>query len=312
VTTGTSERGERRKKWGASAIVRVARSATSTRTGLVGSCIITIVILTALLAPLIAPYDPVQIDLNNKLMAPSAMHLMGTDQSGRDMLSRVIWGSRVSLEVGILAVAIGLIGGVSLGTVAGYYSGRLIEQIIMRTVDALYSIPMLVWAIAVVGIVGVGPIAIGPVSLPNEVKVILLVGVLYVPAIARVTYAAALIESKADYVLARRIQGATDLEIMLSEVLRNCWSPIIVQATLFVAIGIIVEASLSFVGLGVQPPKPSWGTMLADARGYVFSGEWWLPVFPGAAISVAVIGFNLLGDALRDMFDPRKTASSLM
>ena len=292
--------------------LRVARSVTSTRAGLVGSVIILIVILTALLAPLLSPFNPVEIDLNNKLMAPSAMHLMGTDQSGRDILSRVIWGSRASLEVGILAVVIGLIGGVSLGMVAGYYSGRIIEQVIMRAVDALFSIPMLVWAIAIVGIVGVGPIEVGPISFPNEVKVILLVGFLYIPAIARVTFAAALVESKADYVLARRIQGATDLEIMLSEVLRNCWSPVIVQATLFVAIGIIVEASLSFVGLGVQPPKPSWGTMLADARGYVFSGEWWLPVFPGLAISIAVIGFNLLGDTLRDILDPRKTTSSLM
>lgn len=295
-----------------SAILRLASGVVSTRAGLVGGVIIAIVLLTALLAPLIAPYDPVQIDLDNKLIPPSAMHLMGTDQSGRDILSRVIWGSRASLQVGILAVIIGLIGGVSFGMMAGYYSGRIVEQLIMRTVDALFSIPMLVWAIAIVGIVGVGPIEIGPISLPNEAKVTLLVGFLYVPAIARVTYAAALVESKADYVLARRIQGATDLEIILGEVLRNCWSPVIVQATLFVAIGIIVEASLSFVGLGVQPPKPSWGTMLADARGYVFSGEWWLPVFPGLAISFAVIGFNLLGDALRDLLDPRKTASSLM
>jgi peptide/nickel transport system permease protein len=297
---------------GNKAVFRTARNLVATPAGLAGASIIAIVILTAFLAPLLAPYDPVQIDLNNKLMAPSALHLMGTDQSGRDVLSRVIWGSRASLEVGILAVIIGLVGGVSLGTVAGYYSGRILEQVIMRAVDALFSIPMLVWAIAVVGIVGVGPIEIGPISLPNETKVILLVGILYVPAIARVTYAAVLVEAKADYVLARRVQGASDLEIMVGEVLRNCWSPVIVQATLFVAIGIIVEASLSFVGLGVQPPKPSWGTMLADARAYVFSGEWWLPAFPGLAISIAVIGFNLLGDALRDALDPRKTTSSLM
>jgi peptide/nickel transport system permease protein len=303
--------GEGGKSLSNSAIFRAARTLIATPAGLVGSSIIAIVILTALLAPLLAPYDPVAIDLNNKLMAPSALHLMGTDQSGRDIFSRVIWGSRASLEVGILAVVIGLVGGVSLGTLAGYYSGRIVESVIMRAMDALLSIPMLVWAIAVVGIVGVGPIKIGPISLPNEAKVILLVGILYVPAIARVTYAAVLVEAKADYVLARRIQGATDLEIMLSEVLRNCWSPVIVQATLFVAIGIIVEASVSFVGLGVQPPKPSWGTMLADARDYVFSGEWWLPVFPGLAISIAVIGFNLLGDALRNALDPRKTASSL-
>jgi peptide/nickel transport system permease protein len=291
---------------------RLGRRVLGTRVGLVGAVVIAAVALMAILAPFVAPYDPIAVDLDSKLVPPSASHLMGTDQSGRDILSRVIWGSRVSLEIGILAVAIGLAGGVTLGTIAGYYSGKMIEQIIMRTVDGLFSIPLLIWAIAVIGIVGVGPIQIGPLSLPNEAKVILLVGLLYIPSIARVTYAAALVESKADYVLARRVQGASDAEIMIGEVLRNCWSPVIVQATLFVAVGIIIEASLSFIGLGVQPPKPSWGTMLADARGYVFSGEWWLPVFPGLAISFAVIGFNLLGDALRDILDPRKTASSLM
>jgi peptide/nickel transport system permease protein len=280
--------------------------------GLLGAAIIAAVIIMALLAPIIAPYDPVLVDLDNKLSPPSVVHLMGTDQSGRDILSRVIWGSRPSLMVGVLSVAIGMTGGVCLGLLAGYYSGTVLEQVIMRLIDGLFSIPLLVWAIAVVGIVGVGPIEIGPVALPNEAKVILLVGLLYIPAIARVMYSAAIVESKMEYVLARRAQGAGDLTIMVGEVLRNCWSPVIVQATLFVAIGIIVEASLSFIGLGAQPPKPSWGTMLADARGYVFSGEWWLPVFPGLAICFTVIGFNLIGDVLRDILDPRRTTTRLM
>jgi len=266
----------------------------------------------ALFAQVIAPYDPVVVDLDNKLAAPTTQHIMGTDQSGRDILSRVIWGSRPSLMVGILSVVIGATGGVWLGLLAGYYSGTAVEQVIMRVVDGLFSIPLLVWAIAVVGIVGVGPIEIGPIILPNEAKVILLVGLLYIPPFARVMYSAAIVEAKAEYVLARRAQGAGNLTIMIGEVLRNCWSPIIVQATLFVAIGIIIEASLSFVGLGVQPPKPSWGTMLADARGYVFSGEWWLPLFPGLAICFTVIGFNLMGDVLRDIMDPRRTTSRLM
>jgi peptide/nickel transport system permease protein len=273
---------------------------------------ISLVVLTAALAPQLAPYNPVLVNLDDKLLPPTLTHLMGTDQSGRDILSRVVWGSRVSLQVGLFAVVIGLIGGVTLGTLSGYYHGGLLEQVIMRGVDGLFSIPLLVWAIAVIGIVGVGPIQLGPFSFPNESKVILLVGILYIPAIARVTYSAVLVESKADYVVAHRAQGAKDWDIMMRKVLRNCWSPVIVQATLFIAIGIIVEASLSFIGLGVQPPKPSWGTMLADARGYVFSGEWWLPVFPGLAISFSVIGFNLLGDALRDVLDPRKTATSFL
>jgi len=280
--------------------------------GLIGAGIIGAVIIMALFAPVIAPYDPLLVDLDNKLASPTTQHIMGTDQSGRDIFSRVIWGSRPSLMVGILSVAIGMTGGVWLGLLAGYYSGTAVEQIIMRVIDGLFSIPLLVWAIAFVGIVGVGPIEIGPFILPNEAKVILLVGLLYIPPIARVMYSAAIVEAKAEYVLARRAQGAGNLTIMIGEVLRNCWSPVIVQATLFVAIGIIIEASLSFIGLGVQPPKPSWGTMLADARGYVFSGEWWLPVFPGLAICFTVIGFNLVGDVLRDIMDPRRTTSRLM
>lgn len=293
-------------------LFRVVLGIVASRLGIVGASMISVVVLTATLAPKLAPYNPVVVNLDEKLLSPTLTHLMGTDQSGRDILSRVVWGSRVSLQVGLFAVAIGLIGGVTLGTLSGYYHGGLLEQVIMRSVDGLFSIPLLVWAIAVIGIVGVGPVQLGPLSFPNESKVVLLVGILYIPAIARVTYSAVLVESKADYVVAHRAQGAKDWDIMMRKVLRNCWSPVIVQATLFIAIGIIVEASLSFIGLGVQPPKPSWGTMLADARGYVFSGEWWLPVFPGLAISFSVIGFNLLGDALRDVLDPRKTASSLL
>lgn len=288
------------------------RELLASRLGAAGAAIVLAMVLAALLAPVLAPYDPLQVSLQEKLQPPSRTHLMGTDQAGRDILSRALWGGRVSLQVGVLAVIIGLIGGVVLGTLAGFYGGTLVEQAIMRLVDALFSIPLLVWAIAVVGIVGVGPITLGPVVLPNEAKLILLVGFLYIPAIARVTYSVVLAEARADYVRARRVQGAGDLEIMATEILRNCVSPLIVQASLFIAIGIIVEASLSFIGLGVQPPDPSWGTMLADARGYVFSGEWWLPVFPGLFISVTVIGFNLLGDALRDVLDPRKRETGLV
>ena len=263
--------------------------------------------LMALLAPWIAPYDPLAIDLARKLMPPSGAHWMGTDQNGRDILSRIIWGARPSLTVGVLAVTIGVLGGVTIGLSAGYVRG-LWEQVTMRTVDGLASIPMLIWAIAVVGIVGVGPLPVGPWMLPNESKIILLVGILYIPPLARVTHGGALVESNADYVRARRMQGASRLAIMFGDVLPNCLSPVIVQATLLIAVGIVVEASLSFVGLGVEPPNPSWGGMLSDARKYIFSGEWWTYVFPGLAISLSVIGFNLLGDALREFLDPRRAA----
>jgi peptide/nickel transport system permease protein len=274
---------------------------------LLGLVLVLSAVLTALLAPWIAPYDPLAVDLARKLMSPSAEHWMGTDQTGRDIFSRIVWGARPSLTVGILAVTIGALGGIAIGLTAGYARG-LWEQISMRAMDGLAAIPMLIWAIAVVGIVGVGPVTIGSWSLPNESKVILLVGLLYIPPLARVTYGGALAESRADYVSARRMQGAGRMAIMFGDVLPNCLSPVIVQATLLVAVGIVVEASLSFVGLGVEPPNPSWGGMLSDARKYIFSGEWWTYVFPGLAISLSVIGFNLLGDALREILDPRRAA----
>ena len=264
-------------------------------------------VLMALFAPLLAPYDPLAIDLAHKLLPPSAEHWMGTDQNGRDILSRIIWGARPSLTVGVLAVTMGSLGGIAVGLTAGYARGWW-DQASMRFMDGLASIPMLIWAIAVVGIVGVGPVTVGPWTFPNESKIILLVGLLYIPPLARVTYGGALAESRADYVRARRMQGAGRLAIMFGDVLPNCLSPVIVQATLLIAVGIVVEASLSFVGLGVEPPSPSWGGMLSDARKYIFSGEWWTYVFPGFAISLSVIGFNLLGDALREILDPRRAA----
>ena len=277
--------------------------------GAVGAAIVLVVAAVALLAPWLAPYDPLAVDLARKLAPPSAAHWLGTDQTGRDVLSRLLWGARPSLAVGLLAVVIGLLGGVTLGVTAAVLRGWW-EQVAMRSMDGLASIPMLIWAIAIVGIIGVGPLPLGPFMLPNESKIVLLVGVLYMPPLARVAHGGALLEARADYVQARRLQGARTLSIMLGDVLPNCLSPVVVQATLLIAVGIVVEASLSFVGLGVEPPLPSWGGMLADARRFIFSGEWWTYVFPGLAISVTVIGFNLLGDALRDMLDPRKTAGA--
>jgi peptide/nickel transport system permease protein len=270
-----------------------------------GAAIAGAVVLTALFAPILAPYDPVQVQITQKLLPPGGAHWLGTDQVGRDVLSRLIWGARPSLLVGAIAVVIALAGGVPIGLVAGYNHGTAVEEVFMRAMEILASIPLLIWAIAVVGILGVGSIAIGPWQLPNEAKLIAIVGVLNIPGIARITHAAALVESTAGYVVARKAQGAGRFAIMFGDVLPNCLSPVLVQSTLLVAIGMVIEASLSFVGLGVQPPQPSWGGMLADARTFVFTGEWWLSVFPGACISVAVIGFNLLGDALRDMLDPR-------
>jgi peptide/nickel transport system permease protein len=177
--------------------------------------------------------------------------------------------------------------------------------------EAISAIPILIWAIALVGIFGVKNVAFGPLTITNETKLLVMLGLLYIPTLARLTYTSALSESQANYVAARRLQGIGGLRIMFSDVLPNCLSPVIVQATLLLAIGIIIEAAISFVGLGVQPPTPSWGNMLASARDYLLSGEWWLSVFPGAAISLTVIGFNLLGDGLRDRLDPRHATSEM-
>ena len=279
--------------------------------GWLGAGIIGLIVLAAIFAPLIAPYDPLALNIEDRLAAPDARHWLGTDQGGRDVLSRILFGARASLSVGVGAVLIGAAIGVSAGIFASY-KGGLGEQVVMRVVDGVASIPLLVWAIAIVGILGVGPLPIGPLVLPNEVKIIVLVGCLFSPVFARVTYAVAKRIAGADYVRARFLQGASHWQIVVGDVLPNCLSPIIVQGTLLVAIGIVIEASISFVGLGVQPPQPSWGTMLSDARSAIYSGEWWLPVFPGLAISLTVIGFNLLGDAVRELFDPRSEARTLV
>jgi peptide/nickel transport system permease protein len=279
--------------------------------GLIGALLVLLIVADGLGASWIAPYDPLQVDMLSVLEDPSAAHWFGTDQAGRDVLSRVIWGGRASLEVSALAVVIGVTGGVALGLLAGFFNGGWLEQLLMRVLDAMAAIPLLIWAIALVGILGVGPFTVLGITFGNEVKLLALLGILYMPTLARITYASALSESRNNYVAARRLQGVGPLRIMVSDVLPNCLSPVIVQATLLLAIGIIIEASVSFVGLGVQPPQPSWGNMLADARNYLFSGEWWLSVFPGAAISLSVVAFNLLGDGLRDAMDPRHTAQAL-
>jgi len=279
--------------------------------GLLGAIIVVTLLVLAVGAPWIAPRDPLAVDIVNQMQEPGPGFWFGTDQSGRDVLSRVIWGARASISVAAIAVVIGMAGGVSLGLMAGFYRGGWVEQITMRFLEAIAAIPILIWAIALVGIFGVGDTHWGPFKVGSELKLSVLLGVLYIPTLARVTYTTAAVESQAYYVLARRLQGTSSPRIILSDVLPNCLSPVIVQSTLLLAIGIVIEASVSFVGLGVQPPTPSWGNMLADARNYLLSGDWWLSVFPGATISLSVVGFNLLGDGLRDRLDPRHATAAL-
>jgi peptide/nickel transport system permease protein len=209
--------------------------------------------------------------------------------------------------MGVCIVVIGLLIGVTIGLVAGYFGGTWIEEVLMKLMEVLASIPLLIWAIAMVGVLGVQPSVVGPLSLSNEVKLTLMVGLLYAPGLARLTHGLVLSEARAEYVLARQVQGTGSLSILFSDILPNVISPVLVQGTLLLGVAIIVEASLSFIGLGVQPPTPSWGSLLSDARTLIFSGEWWVSWFPGLAVFMAVLGFNLLGDAMRIVLDPRRT-----
>lgn len=278
-----------------------------TPSGAISLTLIAVLTLLAVLAPVLPLPDPVQLAIEHRLEPPGTpLFPLGTDDVGRDILSRLVWGARSSLAIGLLTVAIGLACGLLIGTVAGYWSGTWLEAALLALIEVAAAIPLLVWAIAIVGIFGTGPLRLGPLSLPNEGKIILLVGLLFAPGLARIAHGLALAESKQDYVAARRLQGAGSWAIMAGDIVPNILSPMIVQASVLIGIGIIIEASLSFIGLGVQPPTPSWGGMLADARSSAFSEEWWVAIWPGLAIFVTVMGFNLLGDALRTVLDPRR------
>jgi len=273
--------------------------------GFWGSFIVVIAILIALLAPILSPYDPVALNTSVRFKPPDVEHWLGTDHMGRDVLSRLIWGARPSLKIGIGAVIIGLPLGIVVGLFSGFYRKTMIETVLMRIMEVLAAIPLLIWAIALIGMLGVKPIEVGPFHISNQFKIILVLGLLYVPGLSRVVHAVASGEGVSDYVSARRLQGISDIKLMISDILPNCMSPLIVMATLFVANGVLTEAALSFIGLGVQLPQPSWGGMLSEARRSLFTGEWWLLVFPGMAITISVTGYNLAGDALRDVLDPR-------
>lgn len=247
----------------------------------------------ALSGQVLAPYESNAVDVANRLQGPSGAHWFGTDELGRDVLSRVVVGARVSLQVGFVAVGISLLAGVLAGLVAGYY-GRWVDDAVMRTMDVLFAFPAILMAIAVLAVLG-----------PGTTNAMVAIGIVYTPIFARVTRASVLSVREEVYVRAARASGAGDLRIIGLHVLPNVAAPVIVQTSVSLAFAILSEAALSFIGLGVQPPDPSWGRMLAEGRGYL-EQAWWMAVFPGVAIFVTVLAFNLLGDALRDVLDPRQ------
>jgi peptide/nickel transport system permease protein len=263
------------------------------RLAVIGFALIGVFVLIAIFASIISPFDPIQQNYDQLLQPPSLTHWFGTDNLGRDVLSRVIYGTRVSLTAGVLAVALAALIGVSLGLLAGFLGG-VTDNIIMRLIDAMLAFPFLVLAISLAAILG-----------PSLQNAMLAIAVVSIPVFARVTRGQVLSERERDYVQAAKALGANDLRIMVQHVLPNIAGPIIIQCTLSIAGAILAESSLSFLGLGVQPPTPSWGEMLNVARGYLRDAPW-TAIAPGVLIFIAVLAFNLLGDGLRDALDPRQ------
>ena len=262
------------------------------RLALVGIIIVCCVIVVAILAPLIQVYDPLQQDIAHRLQWPSWEHFLGTDHLGRDVWSRIVHGSRVALLVGIIAVGIGVIFGTPIGAISGYYRGK-VDEVIMRFMDAVLAFPPILMALVVVTILG-----------PSLFNTMLAIGVDYIPRFARVIRGSVLSEREKEYVEAGRMVGEANFSILFRQILPNSLSPLIVQSTVFIAYAMLTEAALSFLGLGIQPPNPSWGSMLNEAKLFIESDPY-LAIIPGLAISITVLGFNLFGDGLRDILDPR-------
>ncbi|SDO23840.1 peptide/nickel transport system permease protein [Paenibacillus sp. yr247] len=259
---------------------------------MVGGGIILFYLLIALFAPLLTPYDPTAINLKEKLLTPSMSHWMGTDDKGRDILSRLISGSQLSLTVGIVSVSIGAIFGIPLGLVSGYY-GKWIETVIMRIIDVLLAFPGMLLALAIVSALG-----------PSLFNVMIAVGIFSIPTFARIVRGSTLSVKKLEYIDAIRSLGASDFQILFVHILPNILSPVIVQGTLRLATAILTAAGLSFLGMGAQPPSPEWGAMLSNGRDFLWTAPH-IATFPGLAIATLVLGFNLFGDGLRDALDPR-------
>lgn len=257
-----------------------------------GLIVVLILVLVAVFAPWIAPYSYDEVNYKESLKPPSAKHWLGTDILGRDIFSRIVYGSRVSLEVGIIAVAISVSIGVVLGLISGYFGGW-VDALIMRLVDITYSFPFLLFAIAIMTILG-----------PGFINVFIAIGIINWAWFARVTRGSVLAAKEQEYVLAAVAMGASSARIMFKHIMPNVIAPVIVGTALNSGYAILAEAALSFLGIGVQPPYPSWGLMLSDARNYITTAPW-MTIYPGLAIALTVLGFILLGNGLRDAIDPR-------
>ena len=285
----TKQVNKKRSQWR-----EVWRMLKKNKMALLGLVILCILVLLALFADVIANYDTVVIkqNLGSRLQGPSATHWLGTDEFGRDIFARLIHGARVSLKVGIVAVGISIICGGTLGALAGYYGGKL-DNIIMRIMDIFLAVPSILLAIAIVSALG-----------PSIINLMVAISVSNIPRYARIVRASVLSIRDQEFVEAAKAIGASNARIIFRHIIPNSLAPVIVQGTLGVASAILSTAGLSFIGLGIQPPAPEWGSMLSGGRQYL-RYAWWVTTFPGVAIMITILSLNLLGDGLRDALDPR-------
>ena len=271
---------------------QVWRHLRRNRLAMAGLAILCIFVLSAIFAPLITPFDPIKIDFGSAYQAPSSEHLLGTDWLGRDNFSRILYGARISLLIGFISVAIGMVIGVPVGALSGYYGGKF-DLLIQRIIDILIAFPGILLAIVVVTILGVG-----------VENVMIAVGIASVPIYTRLVRGSVLSVKEQGYVSAAKALGIGDMRIIIRHIMPNCLGPIIVQSTFQFATSILWAAGLGFLGLGAQPPDPEWGAMLSKGREYIRTAHH-LTTYPGLAILFVVLGFNLIGDGLRDALDPR-------
>lgn len=278
--------------------VGFTRLLVSNRLSMIGLLLIVFWIGLALLAPLISPYSPIEPDLANKLMPPSVTHWFGTDNFGRDIFTRIAYGAKYTIWSGVAAVAISFCVGTVLGAIAGYYGGAL-GSIIMRVMDMFLAFPALVLAMAIAASIG-----------PGLTSAMIAVSVVGIPEYVRLMYGQTMLLREKEFVEAGRAIGLKNSVILFRHILPNALAPLIVRATLGIGFAILISSSLNFLGLGVKPPIAEWGAMIAEGRQYIVSGEWWIVSFPGLAIATSILGFNLIGDGLRDVLDPRLRSSS--
>lgn len=275
-----------------SQLLAVLKALSRNRMAIVGLVILILLLIGGIFADVIAPYDYATQDLANAFQHPNAQHIFGTDEFGRDIFSRIVYGARMSLLVGFVSVGIAVVIGGGLGAIAGYYGNR-VDNVIMRLMDILLAIPQTLLAIAIVAALGTG--------LTN---LMIAVGISSVPTYARIVRASVLTIREEEYIEAARASGTSNRKIILKHILPNCVAPVIVQVTLGIAGAILTAAGMSFIGLGIHPPNPEWGNMLSAGRDYI-RGYSYMTMFPGLAIVITVLSLNLLGDGLRDALDPK-------